>query len=129
MHQAGFVARPARSTITETHLHIGEIRAGIRPSVLAGPPPKRQPLTGMTDTHALHGAHDGKDDHPYRHVRQMALAWSERSAERRRIEAPEYSRARGAIDGLDRDVQERHLKKLVVKGRHPCAAQQLVQPD
>ena len=48
----------------------------------------------------------------------VALARRERSAEPRRIERPQPSRTRQAIEPSDREIQERHLQQLVVEAWH-----------
>ena len=72
IHETGFVARPARSAIAKPLFQIGQVGAGVRASILAGLPPKRQPLARMVVAHSLRGAHDNKHDCPNGHVRQVA---------------------------------------------------------
>src|SRR5512143_833007 len=56
MHQAGFVARPAGSSIAEGRLQIGKVRASVGAAILAGLPPKRQPLARMAVADCLRRA-------------------------------------------------------------------------
>ena len=60
MHEAGFVTGPARSTIAEAQFQIGKVGARVRASILAGLPPKRQPLARMAIADSLGGAHIAK---------------------------------------------------------------------
>ncbi len=67
VHETGFVARPARSVFAEAGFHIGEIRARISPSILAGLPPERKPLSGMAVGQSVCGTEAHKHNRPDRH--------------------------------------------------------------
>src|SRR5207237_8040042 len=101
MKKTGFIARPARSAIAEADLEVRKIWTSVRSSILAGLPPKRQPLAGMAIADSLHGAHHCEHDCPNRHVREVSPARRQRSADRRRIEPSKHPRARDPIDPHD----------------------------
>src|SRR5262245_26605004 len=129
MGKTGGVAGPSRSSSAVRELQVREIGTCVGAPIEARLPPEWHPLTWMVIPHSLSGAHADEYQTPDGHKHDISLSRSQGSAEPCRIEESKKPRSCDPIDTFDRQVHQGHLKKLVIEGRHPGAAQQLVQHD
>src|SRR5262245_60324186 len=74
LQDAELVAGPAGSAVTVSRLHVRQVAARVRPSLLTGLLPERDPLARMGVADALRRAHDDEYQSPRRHVREIAPA-------------------------------------------------------
>src|SRR5438046_6839369 len=91
--------------------------------------PERHELAGMLVTYPSDAAHRRKHDRPNGDVRQVALSFHQRLANRCRVQPSSRLRLRDPINQLNHDVQYGNRQELIVELWRSGTLEQLIGGD